>query len=228
MLSLIQTYSTGEESVSIKVKDDIFSVHGTVLSQHSEYFQATAKPCYKESGGEIAFDNIDPKYFALFLGVAYSYSSIVPHATPAPAANPEAQVQRTPLRDYVEVYKLCDRFICPTIAAYMLRCINSLIGDRHRAMFRAPLDEAQQLWCMKDFADAFEALELNHLTQRELGDLMIQYFCEGVYFRTWQSSAEELGNRPAFVLRVSSYFAGKLALMMEQRSKIRRKELKPP
>lgn len=224
----VAVHRTGDESILIKVKEEEFSVHGCVLSQHSEYFKATTKACYKESGGEIAFDNIDPKYFALFLGVVYSYSSIVPHVPPAPVANPEAQGQRTPLRDYVEVYKLCDRFICPTIAAYILCCIRALIGDRHRALFRSPLDKSQQLWCMNDFADAFEALETNHLEQRKLGDLMIEYFCEGVHFRIWESSAEELEGKAMFISRVSRYFAGKLALILEQRTKLKRKELKPP
>lgn len=203
-------------------------MHGTILSKHSEYFQAAAKPCYKESGGELLFDNIDPKYFALFLGVAYSYSSIVPHAAPYPAYSPEAQVQRTPLRDYVEVYKLCDRFICPTMASYMLKCIKSGIGDRHRALFRSAHDDAQQLWCMKDFADAFETLEMNHSVERALGDLIIEYFCEGIYYKVWQTSADEVEDKPLFVLRVSRYFADKLCQMMEQRSKLKRKELKPP
>ncbi|KAM3548043.1 hypothetical protein MY1884_009339 [Beauveria asiatica] len=219
---------TGDETVLIKVKDEEFSVHKAVLSQHSDYFRAAGKTCYDESGGEIAFDNIDPKYFALFLGVAYSYSSIIPHTTPAPAVNPEAQSQRTPMRDYVEVYKLCDRFICPTIAAYIIRCIHALIGDRHRALYRSSLDKAQQLWCTKDFADAFEALELNHVEQQRLGNLMIEYFCEGLYHRSWGATEKEMQERPAFVLRVSCYFASKLALLAEQRTKLKRKELKMP
>lgn len=212
----------------IKVKDEDFSVHKAILGQHSDYFRAAAKPAFEESSGEIVFDNIDPKYFALFLGVAYSYSSIIPHSMPAPTANPEAQSQRTPMRDYVEVYKLCDRFICPTIATYMLGCIHALIGDRHRALFRASLDKAQQQWCTNDFADAFEALEQNHVQQKKLGNLMIEYFCEGVYFRSWEKSSEEMESRPAFVLRVSRYFASKLAMLLETRSKLKRKELKMP
>ncbi len=160
--------------------------------------------------------------------MAYSYSSIIPHTAPTPAANPEAQSQRTPLRDYVEVYKLCDRFICPTIAAYILRCIHALIGDRHRALFRSALDTAQQLWCTNDFADAFEALEQNHAEQKKLAHLMIEYFCEGVHFRTWEACVEEMESKPAFVLRVSRYFASKLALLLEQRTKLKRKELKMP
>ncbi|TQV93867.1 BTB/POZ-like protein [Cordyceps javanica] len=219
---------TGDETVLIKVKDEEFSAHKAVLSQHSGYFRASAKSYYDESAGEISFDNINPKYFALFLGVAYSYSSIIPHTMPAPAPNPEAQSQRTPMRDYVEVYKLCDRFICPTIATYILRYIHALIGDRHRALYRSALDKAQQLWCTKDFADAFEALEQNHAEQKKLGSLMIEYFCEGVYYRSWEAAAEELESRPAFVLRVSRYFASKLALLFEQRTKLKRKELKMP
>ncbi|KAM3517541.1 hypothetical protein MY4038_010292 [Beauveria bassiana] len=224
----LTTGRTGDETVLIKVKDEEFSVHRAVLSQHSDYFRAAGKTCYDESGGEIAFDNIDPKYFALFLGVAYSYSSIIPHTTPAPAANPEAQSQRTPMRDYVEVYKLCDRFICPTIAAYIIGCIHALIGDRHRALYRSSLDKAQQIWCTKDFADAFEALELNHVEQQRLGNLMIEYFCEGLYHRSWGATEKEMQKRPAFVLRVSCYFASKLALLAEQRTKLKRKELKMP
>ncbi|OAA53049.1 BTB/POZ-like protein [Cordyceps fumosorosea ARSEF 2679] len=219
---------TGDETAVIKVKNEEFSVHKAVLVQHSDYFRVSTKTWYDESGGEIGFDNIDPKYFALFLGVLYSYSSIVPHTAPAPAANPEAQSQRTPLRDYVEVYKLCDRFICPTIGAYMLCCIHTLVSDRHRALFRSALDKAQQLWCTTDFADAFEALEHNHAEQKKLGNLMIEYFCEGVFYRSWEASAKEMENRPAFVLQVSRYFASKLALLLEQRTKLKRKELKMP
>ncbi|KAJ3495780.1 hypothetical protein NLG97_g3142 [Lecanicillium saksenae] len=219
---------TGEETAMIKVKDEEFSVHRAVLTQHSEYFRAAAKTTYEESSGEIMFDNIDPKYFALFLGVAYSYSSIVPHGMPAPSANPEAQSQRTAMRDYVEVYKLCDRFICPSIAAYILRYIHTLVGDRHRALYRSPLDKAQQAWCTNDFADAFEALEQNHSQQKKLGVLMIEYFCEGVYPRSWDTSAEEMKTRPAFVLQVSRYFATKLGALMDSRSKLKRKELQMP
>ncbi|OAA72791.1 BTB/POZ-like protein [Akanthomyces lecanii RCEF 1005] len=219
---------TGEETILVKVKDEEFNVHKAVLIQHSHYFKASTQTCYDESGGEITFDNIDPKYFALFLGVAYSYSSIVPHGTPIPAANPEAQSQRTPMRDYVEVYKLCDRFVCPIIAPYILQCILALIGDRHRALYRSALDKVQQLWCTDDFADAFEALEQNHGEQKKLGELMIEYFCEGVNFRSWEVSEAEMESRPAFVLRVSQYFASKLALLLEQRTKLKRKELKIP
>lgn len=226
--TLTHEHRTGEETILVKVKDEEFSVHKAVLIQHSNYFKASTKTCYDESGGEIAFDNIDPKYFALFLGVAYSYSSIVPHGTPTPAANPEAQSQRTPMRDYVEVYKLCDRFICPTIAPYILQYILALIGDRHRALYRSALDKVQQLWCTDDFADAFEALEQNHGEQKKLGDLMVEYFCEGVNFRSWEVSEAKMESRPAFVLRVSQYFASKLALLLEQRTKLKRKELKIP
>ncbi len=203
-------------------------VHRSVLTKHSSYFEAAAKKCFAESEGVIRFEDIDPKYFALFLGVAYSYSSIVPHTAPSPAANPQAKTLRTPLRDYVEVYKLCDRFVCPTIADFMILCIDAAIGDGHRAMFHSQKDDEQQKWQIRDFADGYEVLELNHLTQKQIGQRMIQYFCEGVSYRAWEKWVEEIEDKPRFVAHVSRGFAHKLVDICEQRGKPKRKELRGP
>ena len=198
------------------------------MTKHSSYFEAAAKKCFTESDGVIRFEDIDPKYFALFLGVAYSYSSIVPHTPPAPSPNPQAKTIRTPLRDYVEVYKLCDRFVCPPIADFMVRCIDAAIGDGHRAMFHSQKDDEQQKQLIQDFADGFEVLEMNHLPQKQIAQRMIQYFCEGVSYRAWERWVEGIEDRPRFVAHVSKGFAHKLVDVYEQRVKPKRKELRGP
>lgn len=155
-------------------------MHRSVLTKSSEYFDRCLKEPWAESQGIITFDDIDPKFLALYVGVAYAHSSMVPMAAPPSSANPQATGVRTPLKDLVEVYKLCDRFVSPILVDYIARCIDTAIGDGHRALFRGQSDESLQLCHITDFADGYEALEMLHLKQKTMGDTMIHYFCEGV------------------------------------------------
>lgn len=125
------------QTIEIAVDNETFLVHKGVMVQNSEYFATSMKQYFTESDGKFTFTDINAKYFALFVGVLYSYSSLVPHAPPPPAQNPEAMTAKTVLRDYIEVYKLCDRFLCAEIALYIRGCIYTAIGNGHRALFRS-------------------------------------------------------------------------------------------
>ncbi|KAH7160080.1 hypothetical protein B0J13DRAFT_616863 [Dactylonectria estremocensis] len=217
-----------KQVVELRVRGETFRISKSVITKHSEYFEASFNGKFQEATqGAVQFeDDVDPRYLALYIGLAYSHSSIVPHTPPPPAESPEATAPKTPLRDFVEVYKLCDRFISPIMACFIEKCIKTAIGDGHRALFRTDADLVIQKALMRDFADAYEALEPGHTEQSDLGDLMITYFCEGVNFHAWISSMEEVMDRPRFVGHVSRGFAFKLASL--QGTKLRRKELKGP
>lgn len=203
-------------------------VHKHVLTRNSEYF----KKCFKEPWIEshdrsVTFDDIDPKYVALFIGVAYSHTSLVVPQPPQSSRNPQASGERTPMKDLVEVFKLCDRFMSDDMGKYMSKCILVSIGDGHRALFRSQSDKGQQKLLMRDFADGYEALELQHLEQKSLGMKMIEYFCEGVSYTIWAECMDEISDRPRFVGSVSKGFAGRLRDLQAGR-KLRRKELNGP
>ncbi|KAI9158846.1 putative sphingolipid long chain base kinase [Paramyrothecium foliicola] len=217
-----------DQSVEIKAGDEVFIVHRHVLTKHSEYFGACLKKAYVEGDGFIQFNDIDPKYLGFFIGVAYSYSSIIPHTVLSPAETPEASLPKTPLRDFVEVLKLCDRFVCKEMGKFIKKCVETSIGNGHRALFRSPLDEKQQLLLMKDFADAFEALDQAHPVQKELGMTLIQYFCGGISYHAWDKLAESIKDRPYFVNEVSRGFARILRSLELAGRKLRRKELPVP
>ncbi|KAL7936432.1 hypothetical protein V8C35DRAFT_277855 [Trichoderma chlorosporum] len=220
--------ASDEPSIEIVCKNETFRVHKSVLKQHSEYFQTCLSKPFTESDGIIRFDDIEPRYLAFYLGVAYSYSSIIPHTPPSPSKNPEAKAQRTPLRDYIEVYKLCDRFLSVQMGEFMHKCIKTSIGDGHRAMYRSPADKDQQKALMRDFADGYEALEHGHAMQKELSGWIIDYFVEGISYEAWDECMEEVMHKPKFVAQVSKGFARKLAEAMSARSKMKRKELCGP
>ncbi|KAL7955749.1 hypothetical protein V8C34DRAFT_316192 [Trichoderma compactum] len=220
--------ASDEPSVEIICNTETFKVHTSVLKQHSEYFDTCLSKPFSESDGVVRFDDIEPRYLAFYLGVAYSYSSIMPHTPPAPSVNPEAKAQRTPLRDYIEVYKLCDRFLSTQMGEFILKCIKTSIGDGHRALFRSFSDEEQQKALMRDFADGYEALEHGHAMQKELSELIIEYFVEGISYEAWDSYMEEVMHKPKFVAQVSKGFARKLSEAMSARSKMKRKELSGP
>ncbi|KAL7948683.1 hypothetical protein V8C42DRAFT_226256 [Trichoderma barbatum] len=220
--------ASDEPSIEIICKNETFKVHTSVLKQHSDYFETCLTKPFTESEGVVRFDDIEPRYLAFYLGVAYSYSSIMPHTPPAPSKNPEDKALRTPLRDYIEVYKLCDRFLSVQMGDFILKCINTSIGDGHRALFRSFADEDQQKALMRDFADGYEALEQGHEVQKALSDCIIEYFVEGISYEAWDSNMEEVMHRPKFVAHVSKGFARKLTEAMTARSKMKRRELGGP
>ncbi|RCI14496.1 hypothetical protein L249_5921 [Ophiocordyceps polyrhachis-furcata BCC 54312] len=221
---------TDQPAVELEAKGESFAVHKSILTTHSEYFAAClSKSSFVEAAeNKVMFDDVEPLYLGYYLGVAASYSSIVPHVPPTPAQNPEACVKRTPMRDFVEVYKLCDRFISIDIGIFMIECIKTTIGNGHRALFRAQADEGQQRALMRDFADGFEALNLQHPEQNMLGKTMIEYFCEGIHYPTWIAYVDEFLDSPRFVGHVSKGFARKLDNAIHSRAKLRQKELKGP
>ncbi|KAK5996625.1 hypothetical protein PT974_01962 [Cladobotryum mycophilum] len=221
--------ASDDPRVEIKVKEVTFRAHKSILSRQSEYFNTCLNKTYREAvENSVSFDDIEPRYMAYYLGIAYSYSSIVPHTPPIPSPNPEASVQKTCLRDYIEVYKLCDRFLSEEMSRFMIKCINTSIGDGHRALYRSSADKAQQKILMRDFADGYEALETAHDEQKILADRMIEYFCEGIDYEMWDKGMDEVMDRPRFVAMVSKGFARKLAEAMTTRTKLRRKELSGP
>lgn len=214
------------QSVELVVKGETLCVHRHVLTKNSEYFgKCLQKPWEEEHKGRIMFDNIDPNYLALFVGVAYSHSSLVPIQPPHIAENPQCRKDRTPMKDLVEVFKLCDRFVCPRMTGFMTKCLHVAISDGHRALFRAVTDEGLQKEFMKDFADGYEAFELCHPPQKELAAQLIDYFSGGIVFDMWVSNMDDLVmDRPRFVGAVSRAFATKLGELQTGR-KLRRKEL---
>ncbi|KAF9767683.1 hypothetical protein IL306_015107 [Fusarium sp. DS 682] len=217
-----------EQLVDLKVKGDTLQVAKHVLTKNSEYFEGCLNGRFAEAKkGVVEFDDIEPRYLALYIGLAYSHSSIVPHSHPRPSQSPEATPIMTPMRDYVEVYKLCDRFISPTMGEFIVRCIDVAIGNGHRALYRTEADQGTQKLYMRDFADGYEALNMEHSGQAEMGDRMVTYFCEGVSYKAWIETMEELRDRPKFVGHVSRGFATKLQELQAGR-KLRRKEWAGP
>ncbi|KAF5018690.1 hypothetical protein F66182_9304 [Fusarium sp. NRRL 66182] len=219
-----------EQMVDLKIKGETFQVAKSVLTNNSEYFKGCLNGRFAEAKkGAVEFtdDEIEARYLALYIGLAYSHSSIVPHAPPRPASNPEASPAKTPIRDYIEVYKLCDRFISPAMGDFIERCIDVAIGNGHRALCRTEGDDGTQKALMRDFADGYEALNEEHPGQVGMGERMINYFCEGVSFSAWKENIRELAHRPKFVAQVSCGFANKLRDLQNGR-KLRRKELAGP
>lgn len=174
------------QTVEIRVKNgtrnESLLVHRHVLTNTSEYFDRCLKEPWSESKGLITFDDIEPQFLALYIGVAYAHSSMVSMTAPPCSADPQATGVRTRLKDLVEVYKLCDRFISPVLTDYIAKCINVAMLDGHRALYRSQADQKLQLCHITDFADGYEALELRHLKQKAIGDVMIKVFCEGVSY----------------------------------------------
>jgi len=152
---------------------------------------------------------------------------MVAMSAPASTPNPQTKADRTPLKDFVEVYKLCDRFVSPVLAEYISSCINTAIGDGHRALFRIPLDGTLQQGLIQDFADGYEALELAHPKQKMMGDTMIDYFCEGVSYAAWDTHMEKVADRPRFVGSVSRGFARRLQELKTAR-RLKRREMTGP
>jgi hypothetical protein len=135
-----------------------------------------------EAGGTIQFgEDVNPLYLAYYIGVSYSFSSIVPHTPPAPAANPEAHTPSTSLRDFVGVHQLCDRFLAKEpVMDFIAQCCRTSIGNNHRALYRSPRDDDLHQKVMRDFAEAFEVLHGTNPREEPLKQEIIQYFVEGV------------------------------------------------
>ncbi|KND87525.1 hypothetical protein TOPH_07849 [Tolypocladium ophioglossoides CBS 100239] len=216
-------------AIEIIAKDEVFSVHKSILTTHSEYFETCLNKGFAEAADNlIRFEDIDPKYLGYYLGLAASYSSIVPHIPLMPLEDPEASPKRASIQDFVEVYKLCDRFLSSEMAAFMVFCIKTAIGVGHRALHQAGRDGDKQKALMRDFADGFEALNRDHEVQAALAKKLIEYFCEGIDYMAWDMWMEEVMNRPNFVAHVSKSFARKLVDAMTSRTKLKRKELSGP
>ena len=220
--------------VELVVKGETIVTHRDILTKHSEYFQRCLKEPWSEAQkGSITFDDIEPRYLGLFVGVAFTFSSMLPVPTPQTSDHPEASSARTPLRDWIEVYKLCDRFVCPTMTDFLYSSIRASIGEGHRALFRSPNDSGLQAALIQDFADGYEALDLEQIIQKDLASTLIHYFCEGVGYASWCEVMDENSTggkgleRPRFVLSVSRGFARKLEGSMSGR-KLKRKELSGP
>ncbi|KAI5462910.1 hypothetical protein BGZ63DRAFT_352538 [Mariannaea sp. PMI_226] len=225
---LVKYASINDDLVELKSCGETFKCSKKVLVRHSEYFETCLSGQFQEANKRLVDfgDDIEPRYLALYVGMAYSHSSIVPHAAPAPVQNPESLRPKTPLRDFVEVYKLCDRFLSPVMLSFVEKCIKTAIGDGHRALFRTPAEHEFQKLLMRDFANGFEVLDMGHKVQERLGEVMVEYFCEGVSYPAWIACMQEVLDKPKFVGAVSRGFAAKLWAL--QGGKLRRKELKAP
>jgi hypothetical protein len=175
--------SPKEDTVTLLAGEETFTVHKNVLARHSEYFETSFKPEHMQPDGTINLDDVNPQYLAYYIGVSYSFSTILPHTPPVPAANPEAHTPSTSLRDFIGVHQLCDRFLArEPVMDFIAQCCRTAIGNNHRALFRAPHDDELHQRVMRDFADAFEVLQDVSPREEPLRFHIIQYFVEGVNF----------------------------------------------
>lgn len=199
-------------------------VHKHVLTKSSEYFRSVFKKPFAESKGAVIFSDIEPRYLALFVGVAYQHSSLVPATPPTQAEAPQTRLKHVCIRDYIEVYKLCDRFICHEMGKYIDKCTDVAMRDSHRVMFRDQ-SESTHKQMMRNFADGYEALELGHSEQARIADRLLTLFCGAIKFAAWVATLHEVMDRPRFVAEVSKRFATKLRELATAR-KFTRKEIK--
>jgi hypothetical protein len=199
-------------------------VHKAVLTKSSEYFQSAFKKPFTESRGTVTFTDIEAKYLALFVGVAYQHAALVPATAPTQSEAPQTKLNHTCIKDFVEVYKLCDRFICHDMTRYIDKCLDVAMLDGHRAMF---LDTGNPLHqqMMRNFADGYEALELLHSEQARIGDRLLTLFCGAIKYSTWAESMDKITDRPRFVAEVTKRFATKLSELSRAR-KFSRREIR--
>lgn len=196
------------------------------MTKQSEYFQGClSRDTYVEAAARVVhLDHIESKYLGLWIGLAYSFSTMALHAQPAQVV-PEVNAPSRPLRDYVEVYKLCDYFISPAIGKYIRSCILSSTLDGHRALFRAPNDADLQKLLMINFADAYEAFHPDLVDHIDLAKKLVNAFCEGVSYGAWDKEMDAVADRTLFVAAVSRHFARKLhEILLPKR--LRRKEIR--
>lgn len=221
-----------DQMVELRAKSEVFHVAKSVLTKNSEYFEKCLSGSFIEAKqGIVDFSNdpkIESRYLALYIGLAYSHSSIAPHTPPRPAESPETMAARTPIRDYIEVYKLCNFFVSDTMGEFMMRCLDVAMYDGHRALYRTESDEGMQKLLMRDFADGYEVLNMEQHRQSEMGEKMVYFFCGGVSFKAWMDNVAELMDRPRFVAAVSSGFAMKLRELESRYKGTKRKELSGP
>ena len=217
---------SAEQGVDLIAKGETLSCHRKILTDNSEYFErCLRKPWEEAHRGAITFDNVEPCYLALFVGVAYAHCSLVPVQPPTVADNPQCKKDRTPMRDLVEVWKLCDRFVAAKMGHFVQRCLGVAIADGHRAMFRAHTDENLHKALTRDFADGYEALEMNLPAQKALSEKMIEYFAGSINYDFWATSmADVQKDRPRFVTAVGRSFSTKLGELIKGR-KHRRREM---
>lgn len=202
-----------------------FVLDRRVAGQSSAYFATALNGRFTESkDGIIRFDDIDPFYFNLFVGSLYSFSSGLPIVAPRPSNTPSSG-PRKPMREYVELYKLCDRFLCDKMADFMYDCLCTSISERHRVLFKLQENHTEQCALAKDFADAYEALDLGHPTQQRLGDCMIKYFTSGMSLSKWTDVSLSLQHHAGFLRQVSCFMATTLDFIYTRRSRRARKEL---
>lgn len=195
-----------------------------MLTRSSEYFQSAFKKPFNESRGTVTFTDIEPRHLALFVGVAYQHSALAPATPPTQSDAPQTRVSHASIRDYVEVYKLCDRFICHDMAKYIDKCLDVVMLDSHRAMFHDYGDPLQHQM-MRNFSDGYEALEVTHSEQARIAERLLTLFCGAINYSTWAESTDMIADRPRFVVEVSKRFATKLGDLNKAR-KFTRKEIK--
>lgn len=213
--------------VNIFAKGQKLVAHRAILTKNSGYFASCFKECWEESRqGLVTFDDIEHRYMAQFLSVAYSLSSPIPNEPKKSAPGPDLP-NGVSLRDLIEVHKLCDRFICPKMTSYVNAHISTVIAGGHRGLmiFKDNIPYQKQL--IQSFSDAYEALDLDIPAQNEIGDALAHHFCEGISYTLFQDAFEDFKDKPNFLWRVSQEFANKLEYLQTTK-KFRRKELAAP
>ena len=207
------------------VGEQTFTIDRTVAEQSSAYFATALNGRFAESkDGIIRLDDVEPEYFALFVRSLYSLGSGLPIVAPRPSDN-LSRGPRKPMREYVEMYKLCDRFMCKNMGDFIYNCLCTSITERHRMLFRWSELQTIQVELAQDFADAYEALEAGHSTQNTLRERLMEYFCGGMALSHWPETSCSLQDYPEFIRQVSCFTANALNFIYTNRSRRRRKEL---
>lgn len=205
--------------------ESTFAIDRKVAEQSSAYFATALNGRFAEAkDGIIRVDDVEPQYFDLFVRSLYSFSSGLPIVAPRPTNTPQSG-PRKPMREYVEIYKLCDRFLCKRMADFMHDCLCTSISERHRMLFKWQENHTEQCELAEDFADAYEALDLGHPTQQILGERMIKYFTGGMSLSKWPDVSLSLQHHTEFIRQVSCLMATTLDFIYLTRSRRGRKEL---
>lgn len=201
--------------MEIETSGETLLTHRQVLIKTSEYFDKCLKPPFRESQGRITFQDIAPKYLALYIGLAYKHASIGSLTAPDFGVNKVERMRETgvtgKMLDFVEVYKLCDRFVSHELGEWAQGAITGIIKSMHSILLGWQQDAGLQKMWMKEVAEAYEALELGSSVQTKMGENMVLYFGESINHKVWMDNAGELEDKRRFVLAVSQYFAGRLA-----------------
>ncbi|KAF4122366.1 hypothetical protein GMORB2_7358 [Geosmithia morbida] len=126
--------------------------------------------------------------------------SMPPHYTLSKEDNPS-------LRELVEVWALCDRFICAQLGDYMATCIKTAVNDCHCLLLNFPNGTGNQKNVTCRFADGYDALGLAHQIQERFEKLFVEYFCGSMSYNTYVDLAADIKDRQSFILSVSRGFA---------------------